>query len=215
MGRIFYASSKRNEAGHDRLVHILSTPDGTVVLAMRPPEPGERGYSVGVDCTVMSAVAEMFADWTNEEPGWVQEPRKALPPSAEISRGPDQTYDVTILAAFEIGAEARELIAMARENDPDAKRAPDTTCDGCGREDPSVRPADGSRELCVRCEATRALRDIADRDHKTLNRRPEWSDVCEVWEGELDFDHAVVTLGTGECQRVYFAQIDQRIGQVQ
>jgi hypothetical protein len=101
MGRTYYASSKRTEHGHDRLIHILNTPAGTVVLAMRPPEPGERGYAVGVDFTVMAAVAEMFKDWTDDKPGWLQESPKGWKEPPDNSVGPDQTYDVTILAAFE------------------------------------------------------------------------------------------------------------------
>jgi hypothetical protein len=99
MGRMYYANTKQCD---DRIVHILTTARGTVVLAMRPPDPGERGYSIGVDFTVKQAVDEMLTDWgpSDDGPGWV----RAKDGNA---RGDAQTYDVTILAAFDLDEHQR------------------------------------------------------------------------------------------------------------
>jgi hypothetical protein len=180
MGRTYYASSKRTEPGHDRLIHVLSTPDGTVVLAMRPPEPGERGYAVGVDFTVMSAVKEMFADWDGDEPGWLQEPRKSV--ASEISTGDDQTYDVTILAAFEIPEHQRD------EETPSEEEA-----------------ADFVRQE----EAIHAIREIAESDFRNLSGRPTWLDVCEVWSEDMKFTEACATLGDHAASANYSARFDE------
>lgn len=98
MGRIYYATPKHSE--DERIVHILTTDHGTVVLAMRAPRAGERGFAVGVDFTVRNAVKEMLADWgpSDPGPGWVANESVG---ERYRPRPGDEIFEVTILAAFE------------------------------------------------------------------------------------------------------------------
>lgn len=106
MGRMFYAQP--HHPINDRLIHILSTELGSVVIAMRPPEEGERGYYVGLDLTVVDAVREMLRDWQpSEDPGWLE-----VAPDERARRvrpGPlDATFAITILAAYELDEHQRD-----------------------------------------------------------------------------------------------------------
>lgn len=99
MGRAYYAVPTGPET--ERLVHVLKTSVGVMVIAIRAPNPGERGTWVGMTETVELAVRMTLEGWEGDEgpgfrrdhtdPGWVH-PRQG-----------DDTFAITILAAFEIG----------------------------------------------------------------------------------------------------------------
>lgn len=122
MGRMFYATPTQPE--DTRVIHVVMTCIGTVVLAFRVPKVGERGYAVGYDFTVRSAVKEMLNDWSprDEGPGWEQ---RDTPSS--VRRG-DDTFTVTILAAFETGVRGGDeedddrLTAIATVGEHDGSR---------------------------------------------------------------------------------------------
>lgn len=171
MGRMYYANAKPTDA---RLIHILSTPEGTVVLAMRPPHPGERGYAIGVDFTVRNAVREMFEDWcpSDDGPGWVQDDKICARPLTSDDQ--EQTYDVTILAAYALSTEARELLAMARENAADDRGTCKTDhqaedCDECGTKCDDrcgvcgqSTDDDGGCGSCVNCRTPLCIHNLSD-----------------------------------------------------
>ena len=138
MGRMFYQVPKSAE--NDRAVHVLSTELGTIVLAMREPQFGERGYSVGVDFTVRAAVREMLADWDpgTEGPGWLataevirdRTSHVAMPRHLSASSS-EETYDVTILAAYELDEHertARGLADLDEAEKADAASEPAPSC---------------------------------------------------------------------------------------
>lgn len=122
MGRIFYSVARPEYKDHASLVHVLTVPRGTVVIAMRPPKDGERGATVGYDATILSVVDDVFDDWQDPEgPGWLtvswnsrvfKAPNKPAHNERRITSS-DPYYEVTILAAFEM-LTARELSAQVK-----------------------------------------------------------------------------------------------------
>jgi hypothetical protein len=113
MGRTFFSTARPEHKDLPKLVHVFATPIGTLVLAMRPPEPTERGYAIGYDATILQMVDEILEDWhpSDEGPGWlvtsyssrVTPGNHATDPNAIDARisPKDPYYEVTILAAFE------------------------------------------------------------------------------------------------------------------
>lgn len=91
MGRMFYATPNQSE--DNRIVHVITTELGTVVLAFRHPRLGEQAFAVGIDRTVRDVVKEILTDWDpNGPPGWPLQYISAARPM-------DETFTVTILAA--------------------------------------------------------------------------------------------------------------------
>lgn len=214
MGRMYYGNAGTCD---ERLIHVLKTPRGTVVLAMRPPKPDERGYSIGVDSTVADAVVEILSDWnpSDEGPGWVQ----GATHRNKQRTGDEQLFDVTILAAFETAppvdrGEASERVFdilrgwPAREAGDDeledviamANACVDSVLDG------TVPP---ELEIAARKRATEILWKIATGDHGQLKNRPTWAMVCEVWDEDDDFLFAVNAFDTtATAERLYFERWD-------
>lgn len=127
MGRTFYSTARPELKDLPKLVHVFNTPKGSLVLAMRPPEQGERGYAIGYDDTVLELVDEILGDWldTDPGPGWVATsstsrvlPGKhnaVVPSVARIVPGKDPYFEVTILAAFEISSLAERVQIIPTE----------------------------------------------------------------------------------------------------
>jgi hypothetical protein len=179
MGRTYYATSKSrmDPSVHDRIVHVLATPQGTVVIAMRKPELEERGYAIGVDFTVMQAVKEMLADWdpSEEGPGWVYTGTGYRDTRGKLRgpRGNEQTFDVTILAAFE-SPPTPVIVAV-----PDAI-VNDETCGECGKRTDD----EGDCGECANCRMPLCVHDIPDEQWKQIAAR--FDTPCDRWKLKAD-----------------------------
>lgn len=184
MGRTYYATSRHegHAAVHDKIVHVLTVPRGTVVIALRPPKIEERGYAIGVDFTVMQAVEEMLTDWGPDEPGpgW-QCTGAGYRDGRGKLRGPtgtEQTFDVTILAAFEnpvIVAIPDDAVCLIRE-----------TCSECGE----FTDDDGDCGPCANCRMPLCVHEVPDDKWREIAHR--FDTPCDRWklksDGSFDAD---------------------------
>jgi hypothetical protein len=185
MGRMYYANAKLTDP---RIIRMLTTRRGTVVLAMRAPDVGERGYAIGVDFTVMNAVNELLNDWhPGEEPGWVAQLHGGGRPKMHST---EQTYDVTILAAYQLDDHE---IPELEEDEPLEK------CPGvCGK------PTDGESfpcGECFNCHAPPCIHGISDQKWREI--REIFDPPCDRWKLKADgktFD-AAATHGETKCDK--------------